>query len=805
MPIQLDQLCDSLNIEQTVLFLGSGSSIPSGAPSVAAICEHLTSKFGIEQDDLTLAELADIVELRRNRRDLITAIRELFSALEPTGGLLSLPQFQWKSIYTTNFDNLVEDSYSRAGIPVSVYSSNFDFGIPDVPGALRLLKLHGTINKDIVDGVNSRLVITETDYGLVEEYRDYLFDSLKADLSGANLVIVGHSLADPHIKDIIVRARSISEKMRAKGNIYIFMYTPNAGRAELYEANGMKVCFGGIDDFAATLTSRIHSRVSTRPDKNDFLGATRLLQPITLDVQHSLTLPTAVSDMFNGWPANYADIAEGNTIQRSMVASAERVLQNPDGFGVVLLGASGVGKTTAARQLLHNMVAKGHIAWEHKGDHKLLHKEWLGIANRLKRQEKDAMLFIDDCDAHLFEVNSLFDALAANGNRRLKIVLAAARNRWSPRMKSSALFANSKTFILEKLDKEEISNLLRIIQVNSDIRRLVDNSFIGFSAGEKRRRLVERCERDMFVCLKNIFASENFDDIVLREYAQLALEHREIYKIIAVLENSGVRVHRQLVIRLLNIDMNSIPGVLSNLEGIIREYVVDKRNGIYGWKGRHSIIMSIITEYKFAKTEDFEALYTKVIEALNPTFEIEVRTLRELCSVETGIRRLGDLVRQNALLAKMISVAPGQRVPRHRLIRNLIELEKFEQAEAEIRLFSKDFKKDGPVHRYRIILALERARKSPGLLEEDRLVILNRARELAIDGVRRFSENKSMLSAYCEVGLEEFKRTKSTKTFDDAMARMKQAEEDVGDPEISSQIVRYKRKMLKLSENLVYY
>ena len=241
--------------------------------------------------------------------------------------------------------------------------------------------------------------------------------------------------------------------------------------------------------------------------------------------------------------------------------------------------------------------------------------------------------------------------------------------------------------------------------------------------------------------------------------------------------------------------MANIGAVLTHLEDIVREYTVNERDGIYGWRGRHSVIMGIISEYKFADTGSFEKLYEAVIGALNPTFEIEVRTLRELCSIGSGIKRIPDLEVQNKLLAGMISVAPGERVPRHRLIRNLIEMERFEHAEAEIRLFTKDFQEDGPVHRYRVILALERARRSSGLLEEDRLVILDRARELAAIGVDRFVGNKSMLSAYCEVGIEIYKRTKNSDTFDDAMSKMKSAEEIVGDPEISSRIRSYERRM----------
>jgi hypothetical protein len=791
MPISIEQVIENINPERTVLLLGSGSSIPSGAPSVSAILSHLAGKFGVDPDDLTLRELTDIIERRRSRSELIASVRELFAELRPTGGLLSLPRFKWKSIFTTNYDDLIERAFERINEPLSVYESNFDFSMPDVPGALRLMKLHGTIDKDVSDGGKSRLIITESDYDLMEEFREYLFDALKRDLAGANLIIVGHSLADPDIREIVSRAVALSRKAMSPGSIYLFMYTHNAERADLYESRGLKVCFGGIDEFAAVLTKRGPSHVVAYKDTDDPLDVSRLLSPITVDVHHSLDLPPHVSGMFNGWPASYGDIAAGNTFVRTVVGKAERQLTEGEKFGTILLGAGGVGKTTAARQIMHNLVQKDFYAWEHKSDQQLLPEEWLRVARKLEQESKDGVLFVDDSDLYLYQINTLFEALAAKDIGRLRVILAAARNRWNPRIKSPALFLNSETYPLQKLDSHEITDLLRLVEANSQVGALVDTSFMGFSPGERRRRLENRCERDVFVCLKNIFASEKFDDIVLREYASLAPEYQDIYKIVAALETSGVQVHRQLIIRLLGIEMTTIPSVLKHLTDIVREETVSKRDGIYSWRGRHSVIMEIITGFKFAESESFLELYKRVVEALNPIYEIEVRTIRELCNIDTGLYRIPDRQEQNGLLAKMISIAPGERVPRHRLIRNLIEMERFEDAQTEIRLFSKDFREDGPVCRYRIILALERARQAPGLLEEDRLVLLNRAYELAVNGVRRFPHNKHILAAFCDVGVEIFKRTKKFDVFDEAIAKMKIAAEDVGDPDISHQIARY--------------
>ena len=794
MPISIDQVLDDINTERTVLLFGSGSSIPSGAPSVSDISSHLAEKFRIDLKGLTLRELTEIIEKRRSRSALIASMRELFEGLRPTGGLLSLPRFKWRNIFTTNYDDLIEQAFKRANEPLSVCASNFDFGTSTAPGTSRLMKIHGTIDKDVSDdGGKSRLIITESDYDLTEDFRQYLFDALKSDLAGAALIIVGHSLADPDIKAIVKRAMTLRREAMNADSIYLFMYTHNADLAELHESYGLKVCFGGIDEFAAALTRHGPSYVKAYEDTDEPLEASQLLPPVTVDVRHNLGLPPHVSDMFNGWPASYSDVATGNTFLRTVVGKAEKQLTEGEKFGVVLLGAGGVGKTTAARQIMHNLAQRNFYVWEHQDDQQLLPEEWIKVAKKLEQESRDGVLFVDNSDTHLYEVNTLFESLAAKDIGRLRVILAAARNRWNPRIKSPALFSNSEAYSLGKLDAHEITDLLRLVEANSQVGALVDSSFMGFSPGERRRRLENRCERDVFVCLKNIFASEKFDDIVLREYATLAPEYQDIYKTVAALETSGVRVHRQLVIRLLGIKMTTIPSVLEHLTDIIREDTVSERHGIYSWRGRHSVIMEIITDFKFAESESFPKLYERVVDALNPTFGIEVRTLRELCNIDTGIRRIPDLQEQNRLLAKMISVAPGERVPRHRLIRNLIDLGKFEQAEAEMRIFSKDFNEDGPVCRYRIILALERARKTPGILEEDRLVILRRAHELAVNGVRKYDHNKYILYTFCDVGLEIFKRTKDLDVFDEAIERMKIAEEKVGDPDISRQIAYYER------------
>ncbi|MFB2605150.1 hypothetical protein ACE04B_24705, partial [Rhizobium phaseoli] len=164
-------------------------------------------------------------------------------------------------------------------------------------------------------------------------------------------------------------------------------------------------------------------------------------------------------------------------------------------------------------------------------------------------------------------------------------------------------------------------------------------------------------------------------------------------------------------------------------------------------------------------------------------------------NTESGIPRIADKKIQNHLLAKMISRAPGERVPRHRLIRNLIEMHEFPRAETEIKLFEKDFGRDGPVHRYKIKYQVERAIHTPGILLEDRVAMLEQAHELAVVGAERYAANKNVLAAYAELGVEYYRLTKDLSYFDEAMRHLKSAEDKLGDPQITAMIVKFTRRI----------
>ena len=114
MPIDLTVLCRQVVPENTALVLGSGVSIPSGAPSGDGLRDLLGRKFEIPNyETFSLSDLSTIIEKRFDRYQLVSEVRKAIRKLQPTGGLLNIPLFSWASIFSTNYDDLVEKAYSR--------------------------------------------------------------------------------------------------------------------------------------------------------------------------------------------------------------------------------------------------------------------------------------------------------------------------------------------------------------------------------------------------------------------------------------------------------------------------------------------------------------------------------------------------------------------------------------------------------------------------------------------------------------------------------------------------------------------
>jgi SIR2-like domain len=794
MAIDITTLVRRLNPEKTILFLGAGSSIPSGCPSACELVYNLAKKFHIDVTiQLSLSDLATVIESKYQPRDLIEQLQRILLPIRPTRGILNLPMYGWAGLYTTNYDKIIEQSYELLGKNLHVISSNFDFYNTMSQNTLCLHKIHGTIEKDQSLGDQCGLVISATDYDKSHEYREILYAKFAEQLLTKDAIFIGYSLADPDLRATINHAIRLKRDRGAPGRITLFAYEPDENQTLIYESRGLNVCIGGIDEFFAEMADKTEPHHLLPEIITNPLDRARKVYPSTISVLSARDSQTPnLSRMFNGSPANYADILHGWTFERDLSLRLETQLADVEGKRVAcVLGAAGSGKTTCVRTVLSRLVDREIECWEHVKEFSLPAEDWALIDDELRKRKQLGVLLIDDAHQNLHEINTLIDLLCKNDISALKVVLISSKPNWNPRLKTPSIFTNGEIYETGMLSENEINSLLDLLEAKEEIAALVERSFSGFNRAERRRRLAERCRKDMFVCMKNIFASELFDDIILREYAELIPDYQQVYKRIAGMESAGVRVHRQLVIRAIGIPADQVARYLSDMDGIIEERSIDEREGIFVWRVRHGVIADIISKYSISTQDEFFSLMNNTIEHLSPAYPIEVASMNEICSEQKGLMRIYDKCKQNFLLRKIISLVPYQRVPRHRLITNLISLGEFEQANTEIRLFENEIRIDGPVQRYKVRLLIERARQSDGIMNEHRSSIVREAASIAEAGIRRFPDDKNMYKVYLDAGVAYFRYDRDRSIFDLAMENTKAAYDRILDPELARTIRHY--------------
>jgi len=757
----------------------------SGAPSGAVLANTLANRLGRAPGD-DLAEIAQIFENKRGRADLVAVVRGSLENLKPTAGLLTLPSFNWLSLYSTNFDTLIEDSYRAASRDLDVYRSNFDVSKPRTT-TTPLYKIHGCVTQDSANGHQSRMLITESDYDDFDKYRQTLFNALTADMFTADTIVIGQSLNDRHLKELVKKVVGLRNE-GVQSRVFLMVHTYDEDRAGLFTRLGVDVIPGDLEDLLLALVGEGKTSqgaaYSTSTSTNDILTPDLVLT--TQDVAHASQLLPDPIRLFNGTPATYADISQGNTITRVAQTRLQEAQRGVRGFFLVVSGARGVGKTTLARSFMLDKSRQDILAWEHLSDHPLDVNSWLAVETRLRRAGREAFLLVDDCSRHLRSLNRLVDKLSALDRPHLRVIATVESAKWKVSPKSNGFFSRGTFVSLSLLERSDIEALVHLVETRPRIRALVEQQFLVLGRLDQIKRLREKCSADMFVCLKNIFANDNLDNILLQEYAELGDEAKDVYRYVAAIQSLGGFVHRQLIMRIQGISGTGLDALLGHLDGIVSEYTIDNRKGIFGWCTRHDVIAEVIAKWKFSDQDELFALLENLIDGLNPSERIEMETAIAIATNDGGIARLTDLSRQIDLFHRLIDTIPAHRTPRRRLIRLFIKNDLLHEADNAIALAERIIGNDPVIMRHKAVLTLRKSEALPGIEESDRKAIL-----LDAEGIIRrcISQHESDLYSYRtlgEIGLALASKYGDYAAIDDAIDALREYEGINGDPEIQT-------------------
>src|SRR5690348_14665423 len=95
--------------------IGAGASVSSGAPAGQELCSRIRGKYtGINvSDEGKLLDLGTAIcdSPQYGRLNLVRFVCDQFENLSPSKAYKQLPRVRWRALFTTNYDDLIEQAY----------------------------------------------------------------------------------------------------------------------------------------------------------------------------------------------------------------------------------------------------------------------------------------------------------------------------------------------------------------------------------------------------------------------------------------------------------------------------------------------------------------------------------------------------------------------------------------------------------------------------------------------------------------------------------------------------------------------
>ena len=193
---------------QPILWVGAGLSVPAGYPTTSKLIESIQSKslkplpdfspddttFPIESINRSFTLWVQNFATINGYGRLSKALSGIFSRLrsEPTSTHLALVTNPWKSVFTTNYDNLLEVAFERKQLSFNLvtYESNYGLEQSDL---ISLYKIHGSVNN-----IREWTLDEQSYLGFADKY-PFIEAKLKSTLFPHSIVYVGCSMLDPRV------------------------------------------------------------------------------------------------------------------------------------------------------------------------------------------------------------------------------------------------------------------------------------------------------------------------------------------------------------------------------------------------------------------------------------------------------------------------------------------------------------------------------------------------------------------------------------------------------------------------------
>jgi len=487
---------------KAVLFAGSGFSY--GAKNIRG--ENI--KTGTQLKDY----IGDICDISRDNNYGLSTIAEHFISSKSEEALIDLLKAQfkvssiskhhemilsvaWKRIYTTNYDNVIEQSFLNQGIRID----NITMGdaLENYPKNKVCVHLNGYIDKLNKNTINNEFKLTDRSYDTDSLVGKPWFDFMEKDFYSANaIVIIGFSMQH----DIDIRRIISAPEIRKK---IVFVSKP--GLDEI-EKNTLKK-YATVEEIGlAGLADRLEEiKENYIPSLQKMTFSSFLYEHMTPLIPSKLEFSDMVDFYYHG--ENKDGFFEKNGFGQYLYLinrSANDVFFQKMNTHKVFIAISNLGNgKTILCDLIRNDLRKQDIhVFTYKRDTTDIDDEIAYIC--LNNKKNKSVVIIDDYYKH-FDILKRFKEYGCN-NIIFLLTSRISRNTMNFRKLINTLAINDNEIFplfLDKMNETEAKNLASVFSEN----KVLHSKFESMNTSDIKDYLLQTCHGQISEIVLDLFES----------------------------------------------------------------------------------------------------------------------------------------------------------------------------------------------------------------------------------------------------------------------------------------------------------
>lgn len=205
------ELIEAISKGSVSLFLGAGASLEAAFPDTNKLAEYLAKKAGKRHSPLlsgqTLDTVADYLYVEPGygkqwvREKIINCFEKKHKVVNrpPSQAHELMTKIRWRTIFTTNYDRLIEISYDSNGgcvqrhLPIYTPDAQIRRHESEV---VRIIKLNGSVD-EAARNSSHELVLTFADQQQARSRNEEFYNLLRNEVANGPILFVGFSFTHP--------------------------------------------------------------------------------------------------------------------------------------------------------------------------------------------------------------------------------------------------------------------------------------------------------------------------------------------------------------------------------------------------------------------------------------------------------------------------------------------------------------------------------------------------------------------------------------------------------------------------------